>query len=157
MRANTGDVQAARGEKAESDSYSTGVDTARVLSADERLSSNDMLEALLTGWFYQHTGEEIFELGKAHRFPAGYVATVEDLDESEQLRERHFFAEDDHPRAGHLRFPGQLWLSSEHGWQNVRAPELGQHTDEVLGELGYDDERRAQLRAAGALGGEVHA
>jgi crotonobetainyl-CoA:carnitine CoA-transferase CaiB-like acyl-CoA transferase len=125
--------------------------------ADERLRSNDMLEALLTGWFYQHTGKEVFELGKEHRFPAGYVATVEDLAESEQLRERHFFAEDDHPRAGHLRFPAHLWLSDGHGWESARAPELGQHTDEVLAELGYDDERRAQLRAAGALGAAVHA
>jgi formyl-CoA transferase len=125
--------------------------------ADERLRSNDMLEALLTGWFYQHTGKEVFELGKEHRFPAGYVATVEDLAESEQLRERHFFAEDDHPRAGHLRFPAHLWLSDGHGWKSARAPELGQHTDEVLAELGYDDARRAQLRSAGALGGAVRA
>lgn len=125
------------------------------IDADERLRSNDMLEALLSGWFFQHSGKDVFELGKVHRFPAGYVATVEDLVESEQLHERHFFAEDEHPRAGHLRFPGHLWLSSEHGWENNRAPMLGQHTDEVLGEYGIDAERREQLRAAGALGGEM--
>ncbi len=123
------------------------------IDADERLRSNDVLEALLSGWFFEHSGKEIFELGKSHRFPAGYVATVEDLLESEQLRERRFFAEDEHPRAGHVRFPGHLWLSSEHGWRTQRAPTLGQHTDEVLGELGISNERREQLRTAGALGG----
>lgn len=33
------------------------------------------------------------------------------------------------------------------------APELGQHTDEVLGELGYDDAARAQLRERGVVAG----
>ncbi len=123
------------------------------VDADERLRSNDMLEALLSGWFFQHSGREIFEMGKSHRFPAGYVATVEDLLESEQLRERHFFAEDDHPLAGPVRFPGHLWLSSEYAWDTRRAPTLGEHTADVLTELGVSDERREQLRAGGALGG----
>jgi crotonobetainyl-CoA:carnitine CoA-transferase CaiB-like acyl-CoA transferase len=34
----------------------------------------------------------------------------------------------------------------------TKAPTLGQHTDEVLRELGYDDERIAALRAEGAFG-----
>jgi formyl-CoA transferase len=31
-------------------------------------------------------------------------------------------------------------------------PELGQHTDEILGELGLDGQAIAALRAAGAVG-----
>jgi crotonobetainyl-CoA:carnitine CoA-transferase CaiB-like acyl-CoA transferase len=35
----------------------------------------------------------------------------------------------------------------------THAPTVGQHTDEVLREvLGYDDDRAASLRDAGALG-----
>jgi crotonobetainyl-CoA:carnitine CoA-transferase CaiB-like acyl-CoA transferase len=35
----------------------------------------------------------------------------------------------------------------------TRAPELGEHGDQVLRELlGYDDDRIAALRAAGAFG-----
>jgi formyl-CoA transferase len=38
-------------------------------------------------------------------------------------------------------------------WQPAGiAPELGQHTEEVLLELGYDWERIAELRDRGALG-----
>jgi crotonobetainyl-CoA:carnitine CoA-transferase CaiB-like acyl-CoA transferase len=37
----------------------------------------------------------------------------------------------------------------------ARAPDAGQHTDQILaGVLGYDTERIAALRAAGALGRE---
>ena len=32
------------------------------------------------------------------------------------------------------------------------SPTLGQHTDDVLRELGYDDKRIDALRAAGVLG-----
>ncbi|WP_211262382.1 CaiB/BaiF CoA transferase family protein [Nitriliruptor alkaliphilus] len=34
----------------------------------------------------------------------------------------------------------------------AKAPEIGQHTDEVLAGLGYDEDRRQALRATGALG-----
>ncbi|MDP3136801.1 MAG: CoA transferase, partial [Burkholderiaceae bacterium] len=32
------------------------------------------------------------------------------------------------------------------------APKLGAHTDEVLGEAGYDDAKIAALRGAGVIG-----
>jgi len=33
-----------------------------------------------------------------------------------------------------------------------RAPQLGEHTDEVLAEVGFSDAEVAALRAAGAIG-----
>jgi crotonobetainyl-CoA:carnitine CoA-transferase CaiB-like acyl-CoA transferase len=36
--------------------------------------------------------------------------------------------------------------------EHRRAPELGEHTEAVLRELGYDDNRIARLRADGAFG-----
>ena len=39
------------------------------------------------------------------------------------------------------------------GWPGVRgvAAEYGEHTDEILGELGYDEPQRLELRAQGAI------
>ena len=44
-----------------------------------------------------------------------------------------------------------LNLSDTPGGIRARAPELGEHTDEILGELGYDTSAIAALRDAGAI------
>ncbi|MET0179332.1 MAG: CaiB/BaiF CoA-transferase family protein [Novosphingobium sp.] len=44
-------------------------------------------------------------------------------------------------------FPGQAEVVA-----NLPPPELGEHSLELLGELGYDDEQRAALVASGAVG-----
>lgn len=44
-----------------------------------------------------------------------------------------------------------FWIRGEPKVQPRMAPSLGQHTDDVLGEIGYDREEIARLRAAGAV------
>ena len=70
-----------------------------------RLENEDFLQALMYGWFADKTRKEIFDLGIATQFPTGYVATIEDLMESEHLNGRGFFTEEDHPQAGALKYP----------------------------------------------------
>ena len=118
----------------------------------QRLENEDELQAIMSSWFAGKTREQVHQLGLQYRFPAGFVATVEDLIESEHLNSRDFFLEDDHPRAGKLKFPGRLWRGSEHDWLNGRAPELGQHNVEILhGELGYQMEDLPRLRELDAI------
>ena len=118
----------------------------------QRLENEDELQAIMYGWFAGKTREEVHQLGLQHQFPAGFVATVQDLVESEQLNGRDFFLEDDHPRAGKLKFPRRLWRGSEHDWINGRAPELGQHNVDILHhELGYEMEDLPRLRELDAI------
>jgi len=118
----------------------------------QRLLNNDELMAILYGWFIDQTREGLMEKGIANRVPFGFVASFEDLTNSEHLRDREFFAQLDDDRAGSLIYPGRLWLSSGHDWKKGRAPLLGEHNVEVIhGELGYEREDLVRLRELDAI------
>jgi crotonobetainyl-CoA:carnitine CoA-transferase CaiB-like acyl-CoA transferase len=42
-------------------------------------------------------------------------------------------------------------LASREPWPEEPAPELGQHTDEVLAEIGYNDDEISRLRGLGVV------
>ncbi len=118
----------------------------------ERLAQDDILQAIMYGWFGGKTRKEVHQIAMAHQFPGAYVATIEDLVESEQLAVRHYLQHDEHPEAGPLIFPAHLWLASAHGWRQGRAPRLGEHNAEVLvEELGFERDDLTRLRELDAI------
>jgi crotonobetainyl-CoA:carnitine CoA-transferase CaiB-like acyl-CoA transferase len=80
------------------------------------------------------------------------INTLEEAIDDPQLAANGMVIAIDHAKAGTLRLPGTPVRL--HGTPPVPrrfAPELGEHTVELLRELGYDDARLAELRQAGAL------
>lgn len=117
-----------------------------------RLINNDELMAIMYGWFSGQTRQGLMAKGIDHRVPFGFVATFEDLANSEHMQERNFFAQRDDERAGQLTYPGRLWLSNEHEWKMGAAPSLGEHNVEIIhGELGYEREDLVRLRELDAI------
>ena len=59
----------------------------------------------------------------------------------------------DHPKLGALKAVGQaINMTRTPEPERLRpTPELGQHTDEVLRELGYSDRAITELRAGGIV------
>jgi formyl-CoA transferase len=82
--------------------------------------------------------------------PAGPVLNVEQCFANEQVRTLPVVAEVDHPLLGHERLLGP-GVNMERTPPRVctAAPELGEHTDQVLGELGYTDDEIARLHREG--------
>ena len=59
----------------------------------------------------------------------------------------------DHPKVGRVRMVGvPVRLSVTPGSVRTPSPTLGQHTAEVLHDLGWDEAEIAALKAAGAFG-----
>jgi crotonobetainyl-CoA:carnitine CoA-transferase CaiB-like acyl-CoA transferase len=70
-----------------------------------------------------------------------------------QLCHRRLFEVESHPITGDCRLPMLPFrFASVDGWFRRAAPTLGEHTNEMLRELGLDDDRISALYAAGVAG-----
>jgi crotonobetainyl-CoA:carnitine CoA-transferase CaiB-like acyl-CoA transferase len=84
--------------------------------------------------------------------PVGPINDLEEVFGDPVVRHLGLVAEVDHPTAGRVRAPGiPVRLSGTPASVRRHPPELGEHTDEILGELGYAKEEIAALRRDGAL------
>jgi crotonobetainyl-CoA:carnitine CoA-transferase CaiB-like acyl-CoA transferase len=89
---------------------------------------------------------------EAAEVPAGPVFTLDQVFADAQAQHLELLRTLDHPTAGQVSVTGFPWrLSDSTAEMRLPPPCLGQHTDQVLAELGYDAEAIDQLRAAGAV------
>ncbi len=97
------------------------------------------------------TGEWLKELTDADIL-ATEVVDYRTMLKSEQARVNGYLLELDHPAAGKVLVSGApVTLNGEVAAAAEPAPELGQHTEEVLLELGYSWEEIGALRDSGAV------
>ena len=92
-------------------------------------------------WILERTRAEAWQAAQDSRVLSGPINTMADLDVDPSFNSRGVFAEGDHPAAGNLRYPGRPFIMNESPWQlRKTAPLLGQHTREILSEMGYTDQ-----------------
>lgn len=103
----------------------------------QRGANWDALKPLVAEWMAQQSVEALYRTLQARRVPIAPVSTMGDLLRSEHLNARGFFVSFSHPRAGTYRYPGAPYHFSRTPWRLRRpAPCLGQHSEEVLAEIG---------------------
>ncbi|MFK3979349.1 formyl-CoA transferase [Micromonospora sp. NPDC050397] len=116
-----------------------------------RLAKLDKAFALIEEWTEKHTKWEVMEKLNAHNIPCGPILSTKELIEDETLAELGSVVSVDHPERGVYKTVGNPIKLSDSTVEIERSPLLGEHTAEVLAELGYDERQVADLRAAGAI------
>lgn len=123
----------------------------RFATTEGRAAHAPELIRILTDLLGNQTSRDVFERASRGGLLAGSVQDAAALLECEQLRERDVFRTV--PGLGSLRFPAVLAeFSRTPARIRRRAPRLGQHTDEVLGELAGDRTGQDGTRDGGDAG-----
>jgi crotonobetainyl-CoA:carnitine CoA-transferase CaiB-like acyl-CoA transferase len=117
-----------------------------------RMENIDALYAILDEAFLGKTNAEWMELLQAADCICAPVASYGELVEDPQLRDNEYIVEVDHPTEGRIPVVGAPWRFSETPARiAAAAPELGQHTEEILQEIGYSWEQIGELRERGVF------
>jgi len=87
----------------------------------------------LTPWLNAHTKREVWEAGRRARFICGPLFTVDEVYSDTNFQQRGLWQSAETPALGQFRFPGRPFVMNKTPWEYRRpAPQLGEHTDEVL-------------------------
>ncbi len=77
----------------------------RFVTRRGRLDNADEVDALMLPWLLDHDKVDVFKRGQEKGLGFAYVASMRDILEMEQLRERGYFVDIDHPVAGRYTYP----------------------------------------------------
>src|SRR5215213_4648661 len=92
----------------------------------------EALSAYMSAWCADRTTHECLALMDANKVPGGPVLSPQELLELPHVRQVGILQDVEYPTA-------------------ATPPQLAEHTDEILGELGYDAAAVARLRGAGVV------
>ena len=120
------------------------------LKSDE---AREVFGELFIPWARAHGKAWLYGEGQKRGIPLAPVSTPADLLENPQLRARGHFVPFTHPLLRQAAdMPGAPYVLSGTPWKvRCPAPALGQHTGEVLGEIGIAADEVARLYAAGVV------
>lgn len=103
-------------------------------------------------WCLERTKNEVWKAGQQSRVLCAPLNTIEQLVEDQHFIQRGAFADIEHPEAGRLLYPGRPFIMSESPWSlRSVAPLLGQHTREILSEVGYSADDIGKLQKDGVV------
>jgi len=98
-------------------------------------------------WTKTKTKFEAMDLLNAYDIPCGPILSMKEIAEEPSLRNTGTVVEVDHPKRGKYLTVGNPIKLSDSPTEVKRSPLLGEHTDEILAELGYTREQIEALRS----------
>ena len=128
-----------------------GADPRFKTNAD-RLQHRDELHEALEAIFVTQPAEHWLSMFRPLGIPCGPINHLDETLNDPHVQARGMVQSMHHPVAGDIRVLGNpMHLSDTPVAYRLAPPTLGQHTDEILRDLGYDDDAIARLREAGVI------
>ncbi|MBB6309986.1 formyl-CoA transferase [Xanthobacter tagetidis] len=103
--------------------------------------------AVIEAWLADKTKFEAVDILRKFDIPCAPVLTMKEIAEDESLRKSGTIVEVDHKERGKYLTVGSPIKFSDMSVEITGSPLLGEHTDEVLSELGYSDEQIKAMHA----------
>ncbi|SFD97282.1 Crotonobetainyl-CoA:carnitine CoA-transferase CaiB [Sulfitobacter brevis] len=127
---------------------------ARFASNAERIRNLPALVDILNGYLSQETTETWLDRMEKAALPAGPVNDILQMHADPQARARDMIVELDHPTAGKVETLGHpVKFSRTPGSVERASPLLGEHTKEVLSQLGFNSsEIDALIKSQAVIG-----
>jgi formyl-CoA transferase/CoA:oxalate CoA-transferase len=124
----------------------------RFNNLEKRVNNADALIPLLQGKFAEHPRDHWIAALNAERIPSGPVYTHADLRQEPHVAAMDLLPSVQHPVAGTTQMAGlPVVLHGSPASIRLPAPTHGQHTEEILRDLGYAEDKIQRLQNIGAV------
>ncbi len=119
----------------------------------ERLKNNAGMEEIISSWIHEQTQAELLMKLDDVGVPVSPIYSIEDIFHDPHYRARENIVEIDHPRLGSIKIPNVVpRFSQTPGAIRHRAPELGEHNEEILcQQLGLTLDELNRLKEKGVI------
>lgn len=124
------------------------------LKEDPRYENNDKrcqnylpdLKQEVEEWTKTKTKAELEKVVVEAGIPFGNILSVPEITEHPQIKTRNMIVEIEDPVIGNMRIPGiPIKMHGQKDTIDSPAPTIGQHTEEILKEIGYDSKTIEEL------------
>ncbi len=118
---------------------------------EARLPKLDQVFHEIENWTKTKTKFEVMEILNPLNVPCGPILSMKELAEEPSLRATGTIVEVDHPERGKYVTVGNPIKLSDSPAEVRRSPLLGEHTDEILGEIGMTSAEIEAAKSDGAV------
>lgn len=129
------------------------IDDPRCKDDITRADNADLINELMSRWCSERTRDQAIAELETARIPCGPIYDLKEVMEDSQVNARGLLRDIEYPDGGKVIpiVPTAVRLSKTPGEIRHRAPTIGEHTDEVLKELGFDEKEIKTFRESGAV------
>ena len=125
---------------------------SRFQDAESRWEHRDALNAIVSQWTQQHTKHEVLDILGAAGVPCGACQDTGEVLQDPHLKARDMIVDIDYPGRGTYQTVGQPIKLGDSPASISRPPTLGEHTEDILGEIcGTDAVTLSELRERGVI------